>query len=241
MTESVRLSKRVADQFICSRREAENYIEGGWVRVDGHTVEESGARVTFDQLIELADHARADDHKPATFIVHKPAGYDMAGGIDPLQKLITSATQMPGDRSKRHFVKKDLSHLELVMALEAQASGLVILTQEHGISRKFAADRAKIEQEYIVEVTGALSPEGLRRLNHGLSWQGKPLTPAKVSWQNETHLRFALKNPPDGLLQDMCGQVGLEVQSIKRIRVGRIPMAGLPVGQWRYLLGYERF
>lgn len=241
MTESVRLSKRVADQFTCSRREAENYIEGGWVRVDGYTTEEPGVRVTPDQTIELAENARADALKPATFILHKPAGYDMTKGPSPLQELITPAMQIPDDRSGRHFVKKDLNHLEPVMGLEAQASGLIVLTQEHGIIRKFASDRAKIEQEYILEVAGTPTPDGLQRLNHGLSWQSTPLPPAKVSWQNETHLRFALKNPPDGLLQDMCRQVGLEVLSIKRIRIGRVPMRGLPVGQWRYLLGYERF
>lgn len=241
MTESVRLSKRVAEQFTCSRREAENYIEGGWVRVDRHTIEEPGIRVTPDQLVELAENARADDHKPATIILHKPAGFRLDDGPESHPALITSATQQPDDRSGRHFIKKDLHHLELVMPLEAEAGGLVVLTQEHGISRKFLADRAKIEQEYILEVAGTLSADGLQRLNHSQSWQGKPVAPMKVSWQNETHLRFALKNPPDGLLQGICHQEGLEVLNIKRIRIGRIPMAGLPVGQWRYLLGYERF
>lgn len=241
MTESVRLSKRIADQFTCSRRAAENYIEGGWVRVDGRTIEESGARVTVDQIVELADNARADDRKPATFVVHKPAGCALTDDSDSLHALITSATHMSDDRSGRHFVKKDLSHLETVMPLDAAASGLVVLTQDHGISRKFTADRAKIEQEYIVEVAGTLLAGGLQRLNQDVSWEGKPLAPMKVSWQNETHLRFALKNPPDGLLQACCRQEGLEVLGIKRIRIGRVPMAGLPVGQWRYLLGYERF
>ncbi|MBV6272193.1 RNA-binding protein [Alcaligenaceae bacterium CGII-47] len=241
MTESVRLSKRVADQFTCSRREAENYIEGGWVRLDGRTTTEPGIRVTAEQHIELAHNACADDRKPATFILHKPAGCDLARDINVLHELITPATQITEDRSARRFIKKDLAQLALVMTLEPQASGLVILTQAPGIIRKFAADKTKIEQEYILEVSGKLSPEGLQRLNHGLSWQGKPLAPAKVSWQNETHLRFALKDPAEGQPQDMCRQVGLRVGNIKRIRIGRFPMAGLPEGSWRYLLGYERF
>jgi len=241
MIESVRLSKRIAELFSCSRREAQNYIEGGWVRVNGQIVEEPGARVTLSQAIELADNARADDRKPATFIVHKPLGYDLVNNPDSVQQLIAPANQLPDDRSGRHFVKKDLSNLECLMPLGPEASGLVVLTQEYGISRKFAADAAKMEQEYILEVSGELAPEGLERLNHGLAWQGEALPRIKVSWQSETRLRFALKAPPDGLLRAMCRQVGLDVQSIKRIRVGRIPMAGLPVGQWRYLLGYERF
>jgi 23S rRNA pseudouridine2604 synthase len=102
-------------------------------------------------------------------------------------------------------------------------------------------DAAKIEQETIVEVTGDLVPDGLALLNHGLSFSGKLLPPIKVSWQNETHLRFALKNAQLGQIPHMCQMVGLTVVSMKRIRVGRLPMASLPVGQWRYLIGYERF
>ena len=102
-------------------------------------------------------------------------------------------------------------------------------------------DAAKIEQEYIVEVRGDIIPDGLQLLNHGLKFSGKPLPPVKISWQNETRLRFPLKAPPRGLIAHMCEKVGLEIVSMKRIRLGRVPMAGLPAGQWRYLLGYERF
>ena len=116
-----------------------------------------------------------------------------------------------------------------------------MLTQDWHVTRKLVEDAIKIEQEYIVEVTGDLVPYGLALLNHGLSFSGKLLPPIKVSWQNETRLRFALKNAQLGQIPHMCEAVGLTVVSMKRIRVGRMPMATLPVGQWRYLLGYERF
>jgi 23S rRNA pseudouridine2604 synthase len=235
MTESIRLAKYLADRLSCSRREADNYIEGGWVRVDGHVVEEPGFRILPQQQVDLAENARADDHKPATILVHKPAK------ARPGPDLIVPANQAPDDRSGRRFVKKDLSGLDLVMPLEPDASGLIVFTQEHGIARKLADDASRIEQEYVVEVAGELSAEGLKRLNHGLSWRGAALPSIKVSWQSDNRLRFALKNPPAGLIQDMCRQVGLKVLGIKRIRIGRMPMSALPAGQWRYLLGYERF
>jgi 23S rRNA pseudouridine2604 synthase len=109
------------------------------------------------------------------------------------------------------------------------------------VARKLIDDAAKIEHEYIVEVTGDLVPDGLALLNHGLSFNGKPLPPIKVSWQNETHLRFALKGGQPGQIEHMCKMVGLKRVGMKRMRIGRVPMAGLQVGQWRYLLGYERF
>jgi 23S rRNA pseudouridine2604 synthase len=135
----------------------------------------------------------------------------------------------------------DLKDLNLLMPLGTDTCGLIVFTQEYGIARKLTDDSAKIEQEYVVEVVGELSASGLKQLNHGLSWRGAPVAPMKVSWQSDTRLRFALKNPQPGLIADMCRQVGLTVVSIKRIRIGRLPMAGLPSGQWRYLLGYERF
>ncbi|HEY9278519.1 MAG TPA: rRNA pseudouridine synthase [Eoetvoesiella sp.] len=241
MTESVRLSKYIADRFSCSRREAENYVEGGWVSVDGQVVEESGFRVEPQHEVRLAKDARAEDHKPVTILLHKPTGFGGGTEARPILDLLVAANQSPEDRSGRHLVKRDLRELDLVMPLDPDASGLVVFTQEYGIARKLLQDAAKIEQEYVVEVSGELSADGLKKLNHGLSWQGVPLAAIKVSWQNETRLRFALKNPPPGLIPDMCRQVGLQVLSIKRIRIGRLPMSGLPLGQWRYLLGYERF
>lgn len=241
MTESVRLSKYLADRLSCSRREAENYVEGGWVRVDGQLIEEPGFRIEPHQHVELAGNASAQDHQPASILLHKPVGYGSGAGARPALDLINATNQAPDDRSGRHLVKRDLNGLELVMPLPVDASGLVVFTQEHGIARKLLDDAAKIEHEYIVEVAGELAPEGLKRLNHGLSWRGVPLAPIKVSWQNETRLRFALKNPPTGLIPDMCRQVGLSVTGMKRIRIGRMPMSKLQAGQWRYLLGYERF
>ncbi|NYT63788.1 RNA-binding protein [Alcaligenaceae bacterium] len=239
MTETVRLSKYLATRFSCSRREAENYVQGGWVRVDGRVVEEPGLRIEPHQQVELAANACHDDHKPATILLHKPVGY--GEGARPLSDLIVPANQVGTDRSGRHLVKLDLSGSELLMPLAADACGLVVFTQEYGIARKLLDDATKLEQEYVVEVAGELSEEGLKRLNHGLSWRGAPLPSIKVSRQSENRLRFAIKHPPAGLIADMCRQVGLKALNIKRLRIGRLPMAGLPAGQWRYLLGYERF
>ena len=125
--------------------------------------------------------------------------------------------------------------------LDKDASGLLVFTQDWHVARKLVDDAAKVEQEFIVEVTGELMPNGLQLLNHGLSFNGKPLPPIKVSWQNETRLRFALKGVQAGQIAHMCRMVGLTIVSIKRLRIGRVPLAGLAAGQWRYLLGYERF
>lgn len=240
MTDTVRLAKHLADLTGCSRSEAEQYIAGGWVTVDGEIVEEPGFRVA-DQKVVLLPGASLDPVAPVTILLHKPVGCEANIGVNSAARLITPATLIDKDRSGLRFLKRHLHELALATPLETDASGLVVLTQDWRIMRKLVDDAAKIEQEYIVEVSGDLVADGLALLNHGLSFSGKALAPIKVSWQNETRLRFALKNAQLGQIPHMCNMVGLKVESIKRIRVGRLPMATLPVGQWRYLIGYERF
>lgn len=236
MTESIRLAKRVATLLHCSRSEAEQYIEGGWVKVDGVVVEEPGFRVQNEQ-VELIPNASLAAVAPVTILLHKPPGEEANMAV----RLVTPDNLAADDRSGIRFLKRHLSDLTATDSLETMASGLIVFTQDWRIARKLVDDRATIEHEYIVEVTGDLIPDGLKLLNHGLTFNGKPLPPIKVSWQNETRLRFALKGQQRGQVAHMCEKVGLTVVAMKRIRIGRVPMAGLPVGHWRYLLGYERF
>lgn len=236
MTESVRLAKHLAESISCSRREAEQYVEGGWVTVDGVVVEEPGFRVDR-QTVELLPGAKLEPQAPVTILLHNLPGQSAESAL----QSIAPDSRIENDRSDLRFLKRHLNGLNLTEPLEPHAGGLLVFTQDWRVARKLIDDRMKIEQEYIVEVSGDLVSDGLAQLNHGLSFNRKPLPPAKVSWQNEQRLRFALKAPQRGQIAHMCEQVGLKVQFIKRIRIGRVPMAGLPQGQWRYLLGYERF
>jgi 23S rRNA pseudouridine2604 synthase len=236
MTEPVRLSKRVAALVPCSRREAELYIEGGWVRVDGKVIEEPQFRVA-DERIEIDPGARPAALEPVTLLLHKPAGvpYGQAQG------LLVPAARSQDDRSGIRTVKRHFAQLAPLVPLPPQASGLAVFSQDGRVVRKLTEDALAIEQELVAEVTGEAPPHGLGLLGHGLAFEGRPLPPVKVSWQSETRLRFALKGIAPGLVPWMCEQVGLHVTALKRIRLGRLPMAGLAPGQWRYLRPGERF
>jgi len=237
MAEPIRLAKRVAAQVPCSRREAEEYIEGGWVRVDGQVVEEPQARVADHQRVELDPGAQAANLEPVTLVLHKPIG----ASDEQALRLLTPAHRASTDDSGVRVVKRHFVHLASLLALPPPASGLAVFSQDGRIVRKLTEDALSIEQELIAQVSGAIAPDGLARLGHGLVFEGRPLPPIKVSWQNETRLRFALKGIPPARVQWMCAQVGLRLVELKRIRIGRLPMAGLPEGQWRYLRPGERF
>lgn len=238
MSDPIRLAKRLVELAHCSRREAELYIAGGWVKVDGQVVEEPQFMVT-EQKVELHPDATLVAVEPVTILLHQPPDTDV--NADSIKQLLCADTRAPDDHSGIRLLKQHFLRLTQCLPLQMHASGLTVFTQDYRVSRKLTDDAATIEQEYIVQVAGELAPDGLKLLNHGLSYNGKPLPPVKVSWQNETHLRFALKGAQPGQIAHMCKAVGLQVLAMKRIRIGRLAMSKLPLEQWRYLMPYEKF
>lgn len=251
MTEPVRLAKRLAEMLACSRREAEQYIEGGFVTVNGVVVEEPQARVQ-NQSIVLLPGASLLALTPVTILLHKPAGYESRdaanasgdAGIQTAAQLLTAANHSPDDRSGIRPLKKHFSSAELLTPLATAASGLVVFSGDWRVVRKLREDARLLEHEVVVEVSGEIRPGGLERLNridHGFTYRGALLPPAKVSWQSEKRLRFALKGEIPGQIAYLCESVGLTIEAMKRLRVGRMPLSQLQPGQWRYLMPYERF
>ena len=238
MSEPIRLAKRLAALVPCSRREAELYIAGGWVTVDGQVVEEPQFMVSEQQVALLPD-ATLVPIEPITILFHQPPATEM--NADSIPRLIRAETQTAEDPSDIRILKQHFVRLTQCLPLEPNASGLTVFTQDYRISCKLTVDAATIEQEYVVEVSGEIAENGLKLLNHGLSYNGKPLPPAKVSWQNETRLRFALKGVRPGQIAHMCDRVGLQIISLRRLRIGRVSMSRMPIGEWRYLMSHERF
>ena len=235
MTEPVRLAKRVADIKGCSRREAEQYIEGGWVRVAGTVIEEPQFRVQ-DQAVEIDSCANLMALLPITILLHKLAG---------AQPAATANQRASDDPSGIRALKKHFNHLVAPAPLPPESSGLVVLSQDGRILRKLTEDAGIIEQELIAHVQGEVTPQQVQRLCHGLTFRGEPLPPIKVSVnsasESGSRLRFAIKSIRPEQVLGMCDAVGLKLLALKRIRIGRLPLGQLPPGQWRYLMPHEKF
>lgn len=229
MSESVRLSKRLAELVPCSRREAELYIEGGWALVDGEVVEEPQFRV-LDQIVELHPDATLKPLEPATILFHLPP--HSCEEVETIRALVVAESHAADDPSGIRILKSHFTRLKHAAPLQHNASGLVVFSQDWRVLRKLNEDAHKNEQEYVVEVSGELVFDGLALLNR---------PPVKASWQNETRLRFAIKNPQPGQIVSVCNSVGLTVQNMKRLRIGGVSMGKLPAGQWRYLAPHEKF
>lgn len=244
MSEPIRLAKRVAELRACSRREAELLIAGGWVRVNGVVIEEPHFRVA-DEQVDIAPEADISQTEPVTLLLNKPVGAwtehgDTQDGT-PAPHCLNADNLWEEDRSGLRPLKMHFARLSACVPLETTASGLVVYTQDWRVARRLTEDAATLEHEIVVEITGELGADGLARLNRGIAFQDRTPPAVKVSWQNETRLRIALKGCRVGQIAHMCAAVGVRMVSMKRIRLGRISLGKVPPGQWRYLREEERF
>ncbi|WP_084169570.1 pseudouridine synthase, partial [Paraburkholderia ferrariae] len=250
---SLRLSKRMSELGLCSRREADEWIEKGWVFVDGERIDTLGAKVTPDQRIEIDPAARAAQARQVTILLHKPVGYvsgQAEDGYAPAATLVTAENLWDGDRSGLRFSPLHLRALAPAGRLDIDSTGLLVLTQDGRVAKQLIGEQSDIDKEYLVRVTYGehetdidqqFPAELLAKLRHGLSLDDVPLKPAMVSWQNGEQLRFILREGKKRQIRRMCELVGLKVVGLKRVRMGRVLLGALPQGQWRYLTPDESF
>lgn len=239
----VRISKLMAERGLCSRRDADQYIERGWVFVNGQRVSELGTRADPSVVITLDKGAQAQQRAQVTILLHKPVGY-VSGqpepGFTPAVVLVQPENQycMPGTPA---FHASHLKGLAPAGRLDIDSTGLLVLTQDGRVARQLIGDDSQVDKEYLVRVEGRLDAAGLALLNHGLSLDERKLKPAKVEWLNEDQLRFVLREGRKRQIRRMCELVGLKVVGLKRVRIGGVKLGDLPLGQWRFLREDERF
>ena len=242
--EGIRLSKRMTELGMCSRREADEYIERGWVKVDGKVINILGSRVLPDQQITLEAPAQAAQAARVTILLNKPVSFvsgQAERGYKPASVLVIPDNHWDGDLSGQRFHPAHLRGLAPAGRLDIDSVGLLVLTQDGRVAKTLIGENSDVEKEYLVRVSGRLSEEGLRLLNHGLELDDAPLKPAVVAWQNADQLRFILKEGKKRQIRRMCEQVGLQVEGLKRIRIGNVRLGQLPTGRWRYLATNESF
>jgi len=247
-----RLNKRMAELGLCSRREADDWIAQGWVKVNGE-VAPMGLQVLPADRIEVDKRAQGQQEQQVTILLHKPMGYvsgQAEDGHTPAVALINPRTHWRDDPGRMRFSPPQLRGLAPAGRLDIDSVGLLVLTQDGRVARQLIGEDSTVDKEYLVrvqygdvalDVQSAFPPAQLARLCHGLELEGQPLKQARVEWQNPEQLRFVLTEGKKRQIRRMCEQVGLKVVGLKRIRIGRVTLGNLPVGQWRYLLPHEQF
>jgi len=247
-----RLNKRMAQLGLCSRREADEWIAQGWVRVNGRLAG-VGMQVADADRIEVDRRARGQQAAQVTILVNKPIGYvsgQAEDGYEPAAALVDGRSHWRGDTSGLRFQPSHRKGLAPAGRLDIDSTGLLVLTQDGRIARQLIGNDSRMDKEYLVRVSldgdgrdvqSRLPAKQLARLRHGLSLDGVALQPAQVHWQNPEQLRFVLVEGRKRQLRRMCELVGLQVVGLKRVRIGGVMLGNLPLGQWRYLRPDERF
>lgn len=239
--EKIRISKLMAQQGLCSRREADAFLAAGRVTVDGEPVG-VGDKALPTQRIVLDQRGQAQQRATVTILIHKPIGLvsgQAESGYKPAVTLVTPENHWAQDQSGVSFNRSHLRGLAVAGRLDIDSTGLLVLTQDGRVAKQLIGQDSDVEKEYLVRVKGKLSEQGLERLRHGLALDGKALKPAQVTWQNQDQLKFVLKEGKKRQIRRMCELVGLTVVGLKRVRIGQLKLGNLPVGQWRYLGPHE--
>ncbi|MGL4666541.1 MAG: pseudouridine synthase [Saezia sp.] len=252
---TARLSKRLSELGLASRREADDWISKGWVLVDGE-IAITGQKVPADlpaNRIKIQHKAQVQQQQKVTVVLHKPIGYvsNLAEhGYEPAIVLVTPENHWREDPVKIPFSRQHLKGLAASGRLDIDSTGMLILTQDGRIAKHLIGQDSTTDKEYLVRVADAqgyegiqnrVPPEKLRLLNHGLSLDGVKLKTAQVKWLNENQLQFVLHEGKKRQIRRMCEAVGLKVVGLKRVRIGKVPLGALPLGQWRYLAPHEVF
>jgi len=266
-----RLNKRMAELGMASRREADDWIARGWVKVNGE-VAAMGMQVKPDARIEINKQAQGQQANQVTILVNKPMGIVSGQAEDghlPAVTLIQPQNRWVEDNARFFFHPKQLQSLVPAGRLDIDSIGLLVLTQDGRVARQLIGEDSVMEKEYLVRVTYGGLPSGasgdaeldeihendpvtqnvqavfptaqLARLRHGLALDAQALKPARISWQNPEQLRVVLTEGKKRQIRRMCELVGLKVVGLKRVRIGKVMLGNLPLGQWRYLAPHEGF
>jgi 23S rRNA pseudouridine2604 synthase len=218
----IRLSKLLSERGICSRREADRYIEKGQVLVDGEVVSTLGTKVSPDARVSLAPQAQKKQKEKITLILNKPIGF-------------VSTQPEKGYKAAIELLPPEYSRLSTAGRLDIDSKGLLLFTEDGTLVKKIIGETASTEKEYLVRVEGKITEERIARLRFGLALDGKPLKEAKIDQLETNVLRFVLKEGKKRQIRRMCEAVGLKVIGLKRVRIGAIKLGKLPEGQWRRL------
>jgi 23S rRNA pseudouridine2604 synthase len=242
--EPVRISKLLASRGICSRREADGFIARGLVRIDGDRVAALGEKVLPTQEVTLDERARVELGGQVTILLHKPLGYvsgQAEDGYRPAAALIIPTSRHKGDKSGITYEPRHRQNLAPAGRLDIDSTGLLVLTQDGTVARAIIGEDSNVDKEYLVRVGGSITQNKIDLLCHGLELDGRVLREAQVTRAAEGQLRFILREGRKRQIRRMCEIVDLQVEALKRIRIGRVKIGDLPYGKWRYLGPGERF
>ena len=237
--EPQRVNRWLAQNGVCSRREAESLITDGLVSIDGETVADPGRKISQGQTLVLSDKAQTQLASSLTVVIHKPPGI-VSAHPEPGQTQASDILTRKGWRGEGAAPTTHDTSLPPLGRLDMESRGLLILSEDGVLAKAIIGPDSELDKEYLVEVRGAITPQKLGMLRHGLQLDRRQLRPAKVDVVADQTLRFILTEGRNRQIRRMCDLVSLNVVDLHRIRIGPLELGDLPEGAWRALTPSER-
>ena len=242
----IRLSKYLSQQGICSRREAEQFIRKGWIKVDGEIVQRLGTTISESNQVTVDPAVAEFQSNLLTILLHKPIGYVSSQpekGYKPAMSLITKSRRYSNsEKVNGPDIKKwPIKNLAPAGRLDIDSSGLLVFTQDGRIAQQLISPDSLVEKEYLVRVNGTVTDKQIERLTHGIELDNVKLQRASVELLDNNYMKIILTEGRKRQIRRMCEFVGLRVEGLKRVRIGNVKLESLPSGRWRLLTSDESF
>lgn len=224
--EKVRLNKFISESGLCSRREADRYIEQGHVFINGR-------RATVGDQVKIGDKVRVNGHnleprggEEIVFIaLNKPTG-------------VTSTTEDGVENNIVQFVNHS-KRIFPIGRLDKDSQGLIFLTNNGDLVNKILRAGNKHEKEYLVSVNKPLTAEVIKGMSAGVPMLGVTTKKCKIIQEGAQSFRITLIQGLNRQIRRMCEHFGYEVTKLERVRIMHIHLKGIPLGDWRDLTDSE--
>ncbi|MDW7710770.1 MAG: pseudouridine synthase [Deferrisomatales bacterium] len=223
-----RLQKLLASRGLCSRREAEEWVRAGRVRVNGLVVRELGVKADPESdRVEVDGKPLPGEARHFVVVLNKPIGY------------VSTVRDPHAEHTVMELLERVRGRVYPVGRLDRDSRGVLLLTNDGDLAHQLLHPRHQVEKVYEVTAAGDLGPEGLARLSAGLELDDGPTAPARV-WAvcptaSGVRFRIALKEGRKRQVRRMVQHLGGHVVDLVRLSVGPVTAEGLAEGAWRYL------
>ena len=222
----IRLQKFLAHAGVCSRRQAEEYIRAGRIRVNGRVVDQMGVQIDpAADVVEAFGRPVTAGAPEINLMLNKPAGY-ISSCRHGKRKIVLDLVDI------RHRVYP-------AGRLDMDSTGLLLLTNNGALHYRLTHPSFDHEKEYLVEARSPVSDQALESLAEGVLLNGRPTRPAEVYRKDSRRFGIVLKEGRNRQVRRMVEAVGGEVSALHRVRMATLRLKDLPPGQWRHLTDAE--
>ncbi|MGB5428654.1 pseudouridine synthase [Eudoraea sp.] len=226
----IRLNRYVANSGVCSRREADTYIEAGNVTVNGKTITEMGHKVKLTDIVKF-DGRLLNPQKKEYVLLNKPKNF------------ITTTSDERGRRTVMELISKaSKSRLVPVGRLDRNTTGLLLFTNDGDLSKKLTHPRHGIRKIYHVELNKNLTMEDLKKIQTGITLDDGPIKVDEVSYINNSPKRevgIEIHSGRNRIVRRIFEHLGYDVKKLDRVIFAGLTKKDLPRGHWRHLTKQE--